>query len=61
MNQAGRMLEKEHLIGARTMSGICLLGLLDNCPISVVIPYVGTRKQYAKHRGVFKKARPVLP
>jgi len=44
------------------MSGVlCLLGLLDNCLNSVVVPYVGARKQYRKHRGVFKKARPARP
>jgi hypothetical protein len=38
-----------------------ILGLLNNCHISIVDPYVGTRSQYANHRGVFKKARPARP
>ena len=42
------------------MSGVCLWGLLNNCQNLVVVPYVGARKQDRKHRGVFKKVRPVL-
>ena len=43
------------------MSWVCLLGLLNYCYNSLVVPYVGARKQYRKHRRVFKKARPARP
>jgi tRNA (Thr-GGU) A37 N-methylase len=43
------------------MSWVCLLELLNHCHNSLVVPYVGARKQYRKHRGVFKTARPARP